>query len=182
MPSVGIALPNRPALFILPILAAFAIRTSACAMRMWDEAIHRRIRMKDIDRRSALAFGLAATSTLAMADSAVAQPYAPSQGTEIAPGVRRVDLGKRDSMIPAYKTVSMRDVVYQPKSKSMNMGMANDMVCHCLEGELRVNQGPGKDFTVKKGDVWSCNKGLPENDENVGSSVAIMRVIDLLPT
>jgi quercetin dioxygenase-like cupin family protein len=64
----------------------------------------------------------------------------------------------------------------------MNMGMANDMVCHCLEGELRVNQGPGKDFTVKKGDVWSCNKGLPENDENVGSSVAIMRVIDLLPT
>src|SRR3977135_1294222 len=104
------------------------------------------------------------------------------RGTEIAPGVRRVDLGKRDSMIPAYKIVSMRDVVYQPKSKSMNMGMANDMVCHCLEGELRVNQGPGKDFTVKKGDVWSCNKGLPENDENVGSSVAIMRVIDLLPT
>ena len=91
-------------------------------------------------------------------------------------------MGKRDSMIPAYKTVSMRDVVYQPKAKSMNMGMANDMVCHCLEGELRVNQGPGKDFTVKKGDVWSCNKGLPENDENVGSSVAIMRVIDLLPT
>jgi hypothetical protein len=42
--------------------------------------------------------------------------------------VRRVDLGKRDSMIPAYKTVSMRDVVYQPNSKSMNMGMANDMV------------------------------------------------------
>jgi len=63
----------------------------------------------------------------------MAQPYSPSEGTEIAPGVRRVDLGKRDSMIPAYKTVSMRDVVYQPKSKSMNMGMANDMVCHCLE-------------------------------------------------
>jgi hypothetical protein len=138
--------------------------------------------MNDIDRRSALAFGFAATSAVVMSEGAMAQPYAPSQGTEIAPGVRRVDLGKRDSMIPAYKTVSMRDVVYQPNSKSMNMGMANDMVCHCLEGELRVNQGPGKDFTVKKGDVWSCNKGLPENDENVGSGVAIMRVIDLLPT
>ena len=138
--------------------------------------------MKDVDRRSALAFGFAATSAVVMTETAVAQPYSPSEGTEIAPGVRRVDLGKRDSMIPAYKTVSMRDVVYQPNSKSMNMGMANDMVCHCLEGELRVNQGPGKDFTVKKGDVWSCNKGLPENDENVGSGVAIMRVIDLLPT
>ena len=136
--------------------------------------------MKDVDRRSALAFGLAAT--VAMPKSAVAQPYAPNQGTEIAPGVGRVDLGKRESMIPAYKTVSMRDVVYQPKSKSTNPGMANDMVCHCLEGELVVNQGPGKDFTVKKGDVWSCNKGLPENNENAGSSVAIMRVIDLLST
>jgi len=138
--------------------------------------------MKDVDRRSALAFGLAATSAVVLAESAMAQPYAPSEGTEIAPGVRRVDLGKRESMIPTYKTVSMRDVVYQPKSKSANPSMANDMVCHCLEGELRVNQGPGKDFTVKKGDVWSCNKGLPENNENAGSGVAIMRVIDLLPT
>jgi quercetin dioxygenase-like cupin family protein len=117
-----------------------------------------------------------------MAESAMAQPYAPNQGTEIAPGVRRVDLGKRASMIPAYKTVSMRDIVYQPKSKSSAPAMANDMVCHCLEGELRINQGPGMDFTVKKGDVWSCNKGLPENTENIGSGVGIMRVIDLLPT
>jgi quercetin dioxygenase-like cupin family protein len=138
--------------------------------------------MNDVDRRSALAFGLAATSAVVMAESAVAQPYAPSQGTEIAPGVRRVDLGKRESMIPAYKTVAMRDIVYQPKSKSTNPSMPNDMVCHCLEGELQVSQGPGKNFTVKKGDVWSCNKGLPESNDNAGSGVAIMRVIDLLPT
>src|SRR5262245_15183669 len=108
--------------------------------------------MKDVDRRSALAFGFAATSAVVMAESAKAQPYAPDQGKEIDPGVRRVDLGKRASMIPAYKTVSMRDVVYQPKSKSMNPAMDNDMVCHCLEGDLRVNQGPGKDSTVKKAD------------------------------
>ena len=138
--------------------------------------------MKGVDRRSAIVFGLAATSAVISAESARAQPYSPSQGTEIAPGVRRVDLGKRESMIPAYKTVSLRDVVYQPKSKSANPAMANDMVCHCLEGELRINQGPGKDFTAKKGDVWSCNKGLPENTENVGNGVGIMRVIDLLPT
>jgi quercetin dioxygenase-like cupin family protein len=83
-------------------------------------------------------------------------------------------------MISSYKTVSMRDIVYQPNAKSANPAMANDMVCHCLEGELKVNQGPGKDFVAKKGDVWSCNKGLPENNENTGSGVAIMRVIDLL--
>src|SRR5712691_11635814 len=134
-------------------------------MRMPVRQFHRRIAMKDVDRRSALAFGFAATSAVVMVESAMAQPYSPSEGTEIAPGVRRVVLGNRDSIIPSYKNVSMRDVV-----------------CHCLECELRVNQGPGKDFTVKKGDVWSCNKGLPENDENVGSGVAIMRVIDLLST
>ena len=138
--------------------------------------------MKNMNRRSALALGLAATSVAVVSERATAQPYAPTQGTEIAPGVRRVDLGKRESMIPSYKTVAMRDVVYQPKSKSANPSMANDMVCHCLEGELKVNQGPGKDFVAKKGDVWSCNKGLPENNENTGSGVAIMRVIDLLPT
>src|SRR5437868_4226025 len=82
------------------------------------------------------------------------------------------------SMIPAYKTVSMRDIVFQAKAKTSNPGMNNDMVCHCAEGELRIKQGPGMEFVAKKGDVWSCNKGLPEDTENIGSGVSIMRVID----
>ena len=135
--------------------------------------------MKNMNRRSALALSLAATSAV-VTKSATAQPYESTQGTEIAPGVRRVDLTKRASMIPSYKTVSMRDVVYQPKAKSLNPAMPNDMVCHCLQVELKVNQGPGMDFVAKKGDVWSCNKGIPENNENTGRGVAIMRVIDLL--
>jgi uncharacterized cupin superfamily protein len=100
---------------------------------------------------------------------------------EIAPGVRRVDLTKRESEIPAYVTVSMRDNVYQPGSKSDNPAMPNDMVCHCLEGELQISQGPGKQFVAKTGDVWSCKKGMPEATENKGSTIAIMRVIDLIP-
>jgi uncharacterized cupin superfamily protein len=59
--------------------------------------------------------------------------------------------------------------------------MANDMVCHCLEGELQVSQGPGHQFVAKTGDVWSCMKGMPETNVNNGSTVAIMRVIDLIP-
>ena len=58
--------------------------------------------------------------------------------------------------------------------------MASDMVCHCLEGELAVDQGTGKEFLVKAGDVWSCKKGMPETTENRGTTVAIMRVIPLL--
>jgi quercetin dioxygenase-like cupin family protein len=140
--------------------------------------------MEDIDRRSALALGLATAATvpaLFTPIAAFAQRYRPDEGREIAPGVRRVDLTKRASEIPAYATVSMRDVVYQPGAKSDNPAMANDMVCHCLEGELQVDQGPGKQFVAKTGDVWSCKKGMPEANTNNGSTIAIMRVIDLIP-
>ena len=140
--------------------------------------------MEDIDRRSALAFGLATAATLAVLFTptpASAQRYRPDEGREIAPSVRRVDLTKRASEIPAYATVSMRDIVYQPGSKSDNPAMPNDMVCHCLEGELQVSQGPDKAFVAKTGDVWSCMKGMPETNVNTGSTIAIMRVSDLLP-
>lgn len=140
--------------------------------------------MENLDRRSALGFGLATAATLPAlltATPAFAQRYRPDEGREIAPGVRRVDLTKRASEIPAYATVSLRDVVYQPGSKSANPAMANDMVCHCLEGELQVGQGPGMQFVAKSGDVWSCKKGMPESNANNGSAIAIMRVIDLNP-
>src|SRR5205823_8769573 len=134
--------------------------------------------MKKVNRRSALKIGLAAAASAVVTKHATAQQPPASAGKEIAPGVNQVDLGKRASMIPAYKNVSIRDVVFQPKAKTSNPGMNNDMVCHCAEGELRIKQGPGMEFVAKKGDVWSCNKGLPEDTENIGSGVSIMRVID----
>ena len=140
--------------------------------------------MEDMDRRSALALGLATAATLPALFTptpAFAQRYRPDEGREIAPGVRRVDLTERASEIPGYATVSMRDIVYQPGAKSENPTMENDMVCHCLEGELQVSQGPDKKFVAKTGDVWSCKKGMPEATANNGSTIAIMRVIDLIP-
>lgn len=84
--------------------------------------------MAGMNRRSALALALAAASAAAAPGNAMAQP----QGRDIAPGVQRVEHGKRASMIPAYKTVSMIDIVYQPKAKlASGVPMANDMVCHC---------------------------------------------------
>jgi hypothetical protein len=138
--------------------------------------------MKPINRRSALALGLAATSSALVSRDAAAQQPAATAGKEVAPGVQHVDRGKRPSMIPAYKTVSLVDIIYQPKAKlATGVPMANDMVCHCPEGELRVKQ-PGMEFVAKTGDVWSCNKGITEETENIGTGVAIMRIINLLPT
>jgi len=135
--------------------------------------------MENMDRRLVLGLGLAA-STLAMPTAAAAQTYGPDEGKEIAPGVRVVALGERDSVIPAYKMLKLRDVVVQPGAKTPDNMMKNDMVCHMTEGELAVVQN-GKNFTVKKGDVWSCAKGnTTEGTQNKGSVVAIMRIIDLM--
>ena len=136
--------------------------------------------MEQMDRRSALAFGIAGFSGLALAEQAAAQTYGPSQGKELAPGVRQVDLGERESSIPAYKKVRLRDLVLQPGGKTPDNMMMNDMLCHMTEGELAVVQN-GKEFTAKKGDVWTCAKGITtEGTQNKGGSVAIMRIIDLL--
>jgi quercetin dioxygenase-like cupin family protein len=136
--------------------------------------------MENMDRRLVLGLGLAA-STLAMPTAAAAQTYGPDEGKEVGPGVRVVDLGERDSVIPAYKMVKLRDVVIQPGAKTPDNMMKNDMICHMTEGELSVVQNK-ETFTVKTGDVWACAVGVTtEGTQNKGSAVAIMRVIDLMP-
>jgi quercetin dioxygenase-like cupin family protein len=135
--------------------------------------------MEQLNRRHALR-NMAVASVILPIGSAAAQTSGTPEGREIAPGVRRVDYSKRETMIPSYKTVSMRDNIYQPGASTSGASMANDMVCHMLEGELTVDTGSGENV-FRKGEVWSCAKGMPERSKNTGSTVAIMRVIDLLP-
>ena len=134
--------------------------------------------MNDMDRRAALALGLAA---VAYATPEAAEAHARNEGREIGPGVRQVDLGERESVIPAYKRLRMRDIVLQPGAATPDNLMMNDMLCHITEGELAVRQNDNR-FTVRKGDVWACAKGnTTEGTKNNGSTVAVMRIIDLLP-
>ena len=138
--------------------------------------------MENLNRRSAIALGLtaAAAPVLAFATPAAAATYGPDEGEEVAPGVRIVSLGERESVIPAYATVKLRDVVIQPGGKTPDNVMMNDMLCHMTEGELSVVQNENK-FMVKKGDVWTCAKtDTTEGTQNTSDAVAIMRVIDLL--
>ncbi len=144
--------------------------------------------MDEIDRRSALVLGLATAGTaLASSNPAMAQPYRPDQGREVAPGVRVVDVSERemmhgrDAVLPGYKRVKVVDVVFQPGATDKDDAMPNDMVCQCIDGEMRLNHRDGHAFTVKKNDVWTCVKGEPEDTENIGTTVAIMRVINLIP-
>jgi quercetin dioxygenase-like cupin family protein len=144
--------------------------------------------MGEIDRRSALMLGVAIAGTaLVAANPTVAQPYRPDEGKELAPGVRLVEVSEReamhgrDSVLPAYKRIKVVDIVFQPNVTHKDDAMRNDMVCQCLDGEIRLDHRDGHPFTVKKNDVWTCVKGEPEDTENIGNSAAIMRVTNLIP-
>ena len=133
--------------------------------------------MTKLDRRSALAIGLAAAS-VGVVKPAAAQTTGHKDTTPWPGVVVRAYDGETPSIIPGFKTVSMRDVIMQPGSKTMGPPMENAMVCHITEGELRVEQD-GKTFTAKKDFVWSCNKDTKEQAFNDGRVAAIMRITDL---
>jgi len=137
--------------------------------------------MKDIDRRSTVALGLATAavpaSMLTAARPAAAQTRGPAEGREIAPGVRQIDLSPpRPSKIQGFRTVSMRDVVLQPGAEIPEFAMPNPMLCHVTEGELAIRHG--REFVAKKGDAWDCGKGTREGTKNNGTAVGVMRIID----
>ena len=145
-----------------------------------DEAFAHNVRrtpMQKVNRRSAVALGLAAASA-AVVKPAAAQTTGYKDATPWPGVVVRAYDGETPSLIPGFKTVSMRDVIMQPGSKTMGPPMENAMVCHITEGELRVEQD-GKTFTAKKDFVWTCNKETKEQAFNDGRVVAIMRITDL---
>src|SRR5712671_3842893 len=101
--------------------------------------------MQKVNRRSAVALGLAAAS------AAMVKPAA-SQTTDIVgkdatpwPGVVVRVYSETPAIIPGFKKVQLRDVIMQPGSKTMGPPMMNAMVCHITEGELRIEQ-EGKTF------------------------------------
>jgi hypothetical protein len=132
--------------------------------------------MKTVDRRSVLMFGLAAASAAIMKPAA-SQSMGYKDTTPF-PGVVARAYGTSPSLIPGFTSVSMRDIIIQPGSKTAGPPMKNAMVCHITEGELRVEQ-EGKTFTAKKNFVWTCDKGTKEQVFNDGKVVAIMRITDL---
>ena len=134
--------------------------------------------MNKIDRRSALGIGLAAASA-AMMKPAAAQTTGYKDTTPWPGIVVRAYDGETPSLIPGFKTVSMRDIIMQPGSKTMGPPMENAMVCHITEGGLQIDQ-EGKLFTAKKNFVWTCNKNTKEQASNVSNAVAIMRITDLM--
>ena len=135
--------------------------------------------MTEIDRRAALALGLAAASSLVVGSSETALA-AVGDETKVAEGVTVKVLGEGMSMIPGYAKVRLRDLTVQPGATVAPSEMKNAMACHITQGEMEVDQD-GKMFVAKKDHVWTCKIGTKEGGSNKGKAVAVMRIIDLLP-
>jgi hypothetical protein len=122
--------------------------------------------------------GLAAASAFVVGGRVIAEA-AVGDETELAKGVKLKILGEGPAMIPGYKTVRLRDISWQPGAALPATSMQNPMVCHITEGELQTTQD-GRTFTAKKNYVWTCNTGTMEGATNTGTTVAVMRITDLL--
>ena len=134
--------------------------------------------MESMNRRSAMALGLtvaAATPLFVSATPARAQEYGPNDGTEIAPGVRLVEVGTGNSDIPAYKEISIVDIVFQPGAVAPEEVMEDDMVCTITAGEFTIKK-EDKEFNLKEGDMYTCAKGKTDAATNTSSVVGVHRV------
>ena len=135
--------------------------------------------MASINRRSMLALGLGAASLLILRTQSA--EAAVGEEKELAKGVKQKILGEGPSIIPGYSKVSMRDMIFEPGATNGPNTMKNPMVCHITQGELTLVQD-GKEFVAKKDHVWTCAKDTVEGATNKGTTVAIMRITDLLET
>ena len=138
--------------------------------------------MKDMNRRSTMALGLsAATAPLFISGAAAAtKKYGPTDGKELHPGVRLVEVGEGNSDIPAYKSIKIVDIIFQPGSVFPATVMDNDMVCSISPGEVKINKAD-KEFTLKDGDIYTCTKGKTDMVTNTGKVVVVMRAAILIP-
>jgi hypothetical protein len=106
---------------------------------------------------------------------------AAGEEKELAKGVKQRSLGEGPAIIPGYSKVTLRDIIFESGSTIGPNTMKNPMVCHMTQGELAIVQD-GKEFVAKKDYVWTCAKDTVESATNKGTTVAIMRITDLLET
>jgi hypothetical protein len=145
--------------------------------------------MDDVSRSTALERGVAtaAASPLIalLAGAAAAQEYGPEDGKQLYPdvaGVRVVEIGEMPSEIAAYSKVMIVDVIHQPGTGDPGAQMMDmDMVCFITAGEYRIRKDGGKEFSVKKGDIYTCGEGNTDWATNVGDVYGVHRIALLVP-
>ena len=145
--------------------------------------------MEDLNRRSAIAFGLTAVATtplIALATPALAaQPptYGPNDGQDIGAGRRLIEVGTQESQINAYKSIKIIDIVYPVGASDPDDDpvMDMDMICHIIAGEFRIQKTGLDPYIVKDGELYTCGIGKKDKATNISNVVGIHRIAMLVP-
>jgi quercetin dioxygenase-like cupin family protein len=135
-----------------------------------------------MNRRTAMTLCVSTTAAPLFLSAALAETkqYGPNDGKELFPGVRVVELGTFNSDIPAYKSIMMVDIVFQPGAVVPETPMDSDMVCYIAAGEFKIKKAD-KEFTVKEGEMYTCSKGKTDAATNTSRVVGIHRIGMLMP-
>ena len=93
---------------------------------------------------------------------------------------RALPFSTGDSDIPAYKSIAVVDVVFQPGAHAPQMVMDNDMVCTITSGAFTIKKAD-KEFKLKEGDMYTCAKGKTDEATNTSKEVGVHRIAVLIP-
>ena len=129
---------------------------------------------KMLGRRDVLELSIAGASMLALGtgNEALAAVKKP---------ITRKVIKEVESVIPGTSTIRLRTITFQPGAGgNRKITMKRSMICEITRGALD-SVVDGKPVRRNTGDIYTCKRGLVLSNKNNGTTVAVMRVLDLMP-
>jgi len=128
---------------------------------------------KTLGRRDVLELSIAGASVLALgtASDALAAGKKP---------ITRKIIKEAQSVIPGVPKIRLRTLTFQPGAGGRIVTMKNSMICEITQGALD-SVVDGKPVRRNTGDIYTCKTGLVLSSKNNGTTVAVMRIFDLMP-
>jgi hypothetical protein len=126
---------------------------------------------KVLDRRAMLKLSFAGASVLALGKGSdlLAADMKPTRNV----------IKEAESVIPGAPKIRLRTATFAPGA-SNKITMKNSMICEITQGALD-GAVDGKPVRRNTGDIYTCKPGLVVENKNNGTTVAVMRIFDLLP-
>ena len=129
---------------------------------------------KMLGRRDVLELSIAGASVLAVGTAS------DVLAADIKPMTRKV-IKEAESVIPGVPKIRLWTMTFQPGAGgSRKITMKRSMICEMTQGALDTIVD-GKPVRRNTGDIYTCKAGLVIQNKNNGTTVAVMRVFDLMP-
>jgi hypothetical protein len=128
---------------------------------------------KKLGRRDVLELSIAGATVLALGTGSEA----------LAAGKKPIThkrIKEAESVIPGVPKIRLRTITFQPGAGGRKITMKRSMICEITQGALD-SVVEGKPVRRNTGDIYTCKTGLVLSSKNNGTTVAVMRIFDLMP-